>query len=139
MKRKKRSAAARVRPYWFLLAVLAILAAAGGYWAATWPGFLPTHVAISGNHVVPASQIAQRAQISTHENIWLQNMRAAQARIEAIPSVKEAYIHRTLPAGVRIAITERTPYAVLRYGDGDVLVDRDLRVLAPGSRIGEPA
>jgi cell division protein FtsQ len=127
--RKKTSAASRLRPFWFLITVVAIAAAFAGYYAATWPGFFPKHVTIGGNRVVSAQQIAARAGISGNVNVWLQNMHAARRRIEAIPYVKEASIHRSLPANVRIAVTERTPYAVLRYGAQPALVDRDLRVL----------
>jgi cell division protein FtsQ len=127
--RKKKSPASRLRPFWFLIVLVVIVVGFGGYYAATWPGFQPKHVAIAGNRVVPSQEIAQRAHIASDANVWLQDTRAAQRRIEAIPYVKEAAIHRWLPANVRIAVTERVPYAILRAGSKKAVVDRDLRVL----------
>jgi cell division protein FtsQ len=133
--RKKKSAAAQVRPFWLLITLLAVAAASAGYWAATWPGFFPKRIAITGNRIVPSSEIAARAQIQPHANVWLQNMHAAAQRIESIPYVKDAYVHRSVPAGVRIEIAERTPYAVVSTATESVLIDRDLRVL---KRVDEP-
>lgn len=121
-----------MRPFWILFVLAAIAAGAGLFYAATWPGFFPRRVSVGGNRVVPADQILSRAAIASHENIWLQNMRAAANRIETIPYVKTASIHRTLPATVRIAIEERRPFALVRFGGDSVLVDHDLRVLQSG-------
>jgi cell division protein FtsQ len=129
--RRKKSATARLRPFWILFVFVAIAAAVGGYFAATWPGFYPKPVTVSGNKIVPASQILARAQIAAGQNIWLQNTHKAAQRIEAIPYVLTARIHRTLPAVVHIVVTERKPFAVLQTADGKALVDRDLRVLQP--------
>ena len=57
------------------------------------------------------------------------------ARVESIPYVERAMIHRTFGATVTIEVTERAPYAVLDSGSAHALLDRDLRVLevpAPG-------
>lgn len=129
VRRRKKSPAARFRPFWIPIAVAALAAAFGGYYAATWPGFDVRAVSVTGNRVVSSRQILAAARIALHENVWLQNMNAAAKRIEAIPYVQSASIHRTLPATVRISVRERTPFARLRSGSAFVLVDRDLRVL----------
>lgn len=131
-KRRKKSAGARLRPFWVLFVLVAIAAAVGGYYAATWPGFYPKPIRVSGNRVVPTSQILSRADIAPHENVWLQSMHKAAARIEAIPYVKSVQIHRSLPASVRVTITERVPFAILQTHAGKAIVDRDLRVLQSG-------
>jgi cell division protein FtsQ len=119
--------------------LIAIAGAFGGFYAATWPGFYPKSIAVRGNRMVPASQIVTRAAISPRENLWLQNMHAAASRIEAIPYIRTANIHRSLPASVRIVVAERTPFAVLEYGEQRALIDRDLRVLQSAqSREGLP-
>ncbi len=130
--RRKTAAISRMRPFWLLIAVLGVAAAAAGYWAATWPGFYPGTVGVSGNHVVPAELILERAAIAPRQNVWLQNMHAAAQRVAQIPYVGEARIHRLLPDRVRIDVTERSPYALVQFTEGTVVVDHDLRVLQTG-------
>jgi cell division septal protein FtsQ len=64
-------------------------------------------------------------------NMWLQNGRAIARRVEAIPYVETAHVHRFPPATVLISVTERTPFAVVISDGQSMLVDRHLRVLAP--------
>ncbi len=128
--RRKKSLGSMMRPFWFLgaLAFVAIVFAAA--YAAQWPVFYPHSIRIGGNHEVSASAIAQRAAISSNRNLWLQNMAAAADRIAALPYVKTVRIQRQFPATVRIAVTERVPYAVLQSGQLEEVVDKDFRVLA---------
>lgn len=130
--RRKKTAAARVRPFWLLIAIVAALAAGAGYWAATWPGFFPMHVTVAGNRVVSSDLILERADIAPRENLWLQNVHAAAQRVAQIPYVNEVWIHRSLPANAHIDVTERTPYALMLFGNRTVVVDRNLRVLQAG-------
>ncbi|MDQ6823229.1 MAG: FtsQ-type POTRA domain-containing protein [Candidatus Eremiobacteraeota bacterium] len=127
--RKKTSTASHVRPFWIPILFLLGAAAGAGYYGATWPGLYPKHVALSGNRVVPASEIFSKAAILPHQNIWLQNARAASARIERIPYILNASIHRTPPANVRIVVSERMPFANVQTGQQTLLVDRAMRVL----------
>jgi cell division protein FtsQ len=129
VKRRKKSAGARLRPFWILFVLVAIAAAIGGYYAATWPGFYPKRVTVSGNRIVPTAEILSHASIAGRQNVWLQNTHAAAARIEAIPYVESAQVHRSLPASVHIVVAERKPFAVLQAAGARVIVDRDLRVL----------
>lgn len=135
--RRKKSAAARLRPFWVLIVLLLALGAAGGYYASTWKGFYPRSIRVAGNRVVPRAQILAKARISLWRNVWLQNVGAAAARVQTIPYIETAHVYRSLPAAVRIVVTERTPYAVLRAGGEAALVDHSLRVLAAAPARGE--
>jgi cell division protein FtsQ len=135
--RRKASAASRLRPFWIVIVLAVLVAGIAGYYVASWPGFYPKRVGVVGNSIVPAREILARAAISPSQNIWLQNTHAAVRRIEAIPYIATAQIHRLPPAGVSIDVTERTPYAVVGSGGGRAIVDHDLRVLS-GARA-EPA
>jgi cell division septal protein FtsQ len=130
-RRAQKSLAARLRPFSWLIALIALAAGAAGYWAATWPGFYPAHVTVVGNRTMSAQDILARAQLPMHRNVWLQNMHAAAQRIQTLPNVKQAQIHRSLRSDVRIIIVERAPYAVLQTLGGTAIVDHDLRVLDP--------
>jgi cell division septal protein FtsQ len=106
--------------------------------AATWPGFDPKRVAVTGNRVVGSSEILSHAAINPQVSIWLQNTRAMEARVAAIPDIGRVAVHRIPPASIVIVVTERAPFATLRSGDDVAVVDRDLRVLtfdAPDERL----
>ena len=134
-RRRKPSAAARIRPFWLLIGVAGVLAAAGLVALAAWPGFFPEGVTVVGNHRVSRAEILARAAIAARESIWIQSTGAMARRIERIPYIGTAAVHRIPPASLQIVVTERTPFADLRGPGGDALADRDLRVLEPA---GEP-
>lgn len=133
-KRRKKSAASKLSRFWILAVVVVAIAAIGGYFAATWSGFDPSKIVVTGNDaLVPTGQVLAAADLDRHRNVWLQNTHAAAARVEALAYVATARVHRLFPASVTIAVTERTPWAVVgAYGStqGRALVDADLRVLS---------
>lgn len=130
-RRSKASAAARLRPFWALIILGVFVVAALSVFCITWPGFAPRAVTVGGNKVVPRAEIVGRAGVSTHLNLWLQNPHAIATRIEAIPYVERADVHRVPPATIAIWVTERSPFAILRSGDDEAVIDRTLRVLGP--------
>jgi cell division protein FtsQ len=132
-KRRKKNAAARLRPFWILIGFVILLAVAGAVGAALWPGFTPKAIEVTGNHNASRAEIVARAAISPNVNVWLQNPRAIEARVETIPYVGTAHVHRIPPATIAIDVTERIPFAVVTEGSQAVLVDRDLRVLQPAN------
>ncbi|MHB8145801.1 MAG: cell division protein FtsQ/DivIB [Vulcanimicrobiaceae bacterium] len=99
---------------------------------ASWPGFYPRSIAVEGNSVVSTADILARAQIAPRENIWLQSTTGMQARIQAIPYIATATIHRVLPGNVTIVVEEREPFATVIAPQGHAIVDSALRVLASG-------
>ncbi|MDQ6933016.1 MAG: cell division protein FtsQ/DivIB, partial [Candidatus Eremiobacteraeota bacterium] len=74
----------------------------------------------------------RKAAVRDDENLWFQNMHAAALRIESIPYVKTASLHRSLPADLQIIVTERAPDAVVATDSGTALIDDDGRVLESG-------
>lgn len=130
-KRLRSSAAARLRPFWPLIAVGAIVVVGVAVFCITWSGFAPKAVTVGGNRIVPRAEIVSRAAVSSHLNLWLQNPHAIAARVEAIPYVAHADVHRVPPATIAIWITERAPFAILRGNGSEASIDRTLRVLGP--------
>jgi cell division protein FtsQ len=126
----KRSATGRLRRFWLLFALLLAVIVGAAYFAATWPGFDPSVISVSGNdRMVPSQQIVAAAAISRDRNMWLQNTRAAAARIEAIPLIDTAWVHRRPPATVAIVVTQRLPVAIVASAGRRYFVDAALRVL----------
>jgi cell division protein FtsQ len=120
---------ARLRPFWVLFAIAVVAVAVLGTFAVFWPGFDPKEVEITGNRVVTRADILAQADIAPDRNLWLQSGRAIQRRIERIPYIATAHVHRFFPASVLIDVTERTPFAIVHDADAKALVDHDLRVL----------
>jgi len=131
-RRRRASPARRLRPFWFLIAIAAVLAGIGFYFLATWPALYPHTVEVTGNTIVRKEAIMQSAAIDLSKNMWLQNTRAMAARIESIPYINRATIHRRPPDTMVIAVTERTPYAFVDDRGQRVTIDRALRVLQNG-------
>lgn len=127
--RRKRSVAARLKPFWILLVLLIPAAVLAGYYAATWPGFRPHHISVIGNRRVGTKDILHRAAINRRINIWLQNMSAAADRIATLPDVGNVTIKRSFPGSILIVVRERHPYAVLLSGNKKMVLDHGLRVL----------
>jgi cell division protein FtsQ len=111
------------------LALLFGVVAAGAYFFVTWPALRPQSIYVGGNRVVPRDEILKAAAIDSRKNIWMQNTAGMRRRIEAIPYILTAEVHRRPPAGVDIIVTERKPFATLTTAGGDYEIDRDLRVL----------
>lgn len=109
------------------------MAAGAIAFCVTWPGFAPKLVTVGGNRVVPRDEIVARAGVSTHLNVWLQNPHAIASRVDTIPYVAHADVHRIPPATIAIWVTERTPFAIVRGNGSELSVDRSLRVLGPAA------
>ena len=135
-RRRKASLAARIKPFWIFLIVLVGLIGWGGAWLAQSPWFRVTRVSVDVPLASPVSAGAVRAAagISRDTNVWLIDTRGAARRIEAIPYVDAAAIHRgQFPKPfVDLAITVRRPSACVRGGGRDVAIDRTARVLQAG-------
>ena len=111
-----------------LLLVVAILA--GAAVAAMLPVMEPRTITVSGNRQVSRDEILARAQIDQQRNMWLQDTAAMAKRIEAIPFISTAYVHRRPPSAIVIDVTERQTFAIVASSGAPALqVDRDLRVL----------
>lgn len=130
-KRSKSSAAASLRPFWPLIALGAIVVVGLTIFCVTWPGFAPKAVTVGGNRVVPRAEIVERAGVSTHLNLWLQNPHTIAGRVETIPYVARADVHRVPPDTIAIWVTERSPFAILRGMGREALIDGTVRVLGP--------
>jgi cell division protein FtsQ len=128
-RRSKPSFAQRLRVFWVFIVLALVAASYGGYRLATWPGFQPSTIAVDGNRRVGTDAILARAALPKDRNLWLIDKRAAERRIETIPWIRTAQIHRALPAAVTIVVTERAPIACAQTNDARYMIDEDARVL----------
>jgi hypothetical protein len=134
--RRKPSLLARVKPFWMIGIVLFALLVWGGAWLARSPWFRVAQVGIDVplGSPVTRDQVRAAAGISGGANIWLLNPGAIARRIEAIPYVDRANVHRgQFPAPfVELGITVRHASACVAANGQEVTIDATARVLQAG-------
>ncbi|MDB5028648.1 MAG: Cell division protein FtsQ, partial [Candidatus Eremiobacteraeota bacterium] len=135
-RRRKPSLAARIKPFWIVAILLVGLIGWGGAWLAQSPWFRIARVGIDVPLASPVSrdEVRAAASLSPDANVWLLDPRAVARRIEAIPYVGRASVHRgQFPAPfVELSIAVRRPSACLRASGRDVTIDATSRVLQNG-------
>jgi cell division septal protein FtsQ len=119
-----------MRRFWVLGTLLGCALAASGWTLATLPVFRLHELTVTGNARVTRDEIVARAAVDPSENVWFLQPREIERRIEAIPYIKRARVHRRPPGRIWIDVSERRPEACVRDAAGhEFQVDDDLRVL----------
>ena len=129
-----------MRAFWLLGVLLFVLLSFGMYELIAWNGFHLARMEVRGVEVVARKDVVHRAGIDPKWNLWLQNMRAVDARIEEIPYVETAYTHRSFPASAWVTIVERKPDGCVVRNDGvRFTIDAHDRILEMGcKRMAQP-
>jgi cell division protein FtsQ len=119
-----------------LLALLVVTATATSGWFLLHGSLFSARVlrVIGSAHTPPATVLAT-AGLTAHPPLIDVDPGAAAARIERLPWVATASVHREWPDGVVVTVHERTPVAVVGLGSGAqsdqwAEVDRSGRVLS---------
>lgn len=96
-----------------------------GYQTATAsPFFSLRNIDIRGTERTSKDEISRIVSTSVEKpGVWNADLSDIRAKIEKFPFVKSAAVSRTLPAGIRVNITERVPAAVVQLNSGKFLID----------------
>jgi cell division septal protein FtsQ len=137
--RRGKAPAAEVGKYVLPFVLLVILVtvvgflAVAGYRSATASAFFALeNVEVTGNDRTPRDEIARLvAGMTEKTGVWHADIAEMKARVEKFPFVKSASVTRTLPSGIRVILSERTPAAVVKLSYGDYLVDTEGTLLVP--------
>lgn len=111
-----------------MLAIFAGVLLFAGYRAAASASFFQAR-SVDLNPTTRASaeeitRVVRRATAQT--GVWRADLAAISAEIERVPWVRKAVVSRVLPDGLRVRVTERAPFAVVRMANGKfVWVDED--------------
>jgi cell division protein FtsQ len=110
---------------------MSVVAAVGlAYLAVTSPVLDVDHVRVDGAGHVTADQVREVAGIENGDALAFVNAGAAARRVETLPWVESAKVHRSYPGTIRIALTEHTPSAFVRAGNAVVLIAPNGRAVA---------
>ncbi|MCW2785728.1 MAG: cell division protein FtsQ [Marmoricola sp.] len=114
----------RFRPLLYVVGVVLLVAL--GAWAIYFSSWVTVHgVDVTGTKALSSARVTRVADVPTGRPLARVDLAAIQARVEAIPAVRSAAVSRSWPHTIHIAITERTPVAVVSRGAGLQAVDED--------------
>jgi cell division protein FtsQ len=80
-------------------------------------------VQVIGVHELPADVVRTVAAVPLGTPMLRLDTRAIEARVAALPRIASAQVRCSVDGTVEIAVTERTPVAVVRRGSGVRLID----------------
>lgn len=110
-----------------LAAVLAVLGlVAAGVWLLFFSSHLAVQqVAVDGAQVVAADEVRRVAEVPLGVPLATLDLDTYEARVETLPAVRDAQVHRNWPDGVVIEVTERQALAVVQRDGSWRGVDSD--------------
>jgi hypothetical protein len=132
-RRTKPSLAGVVRTFWVLAVFALCIIAALGFAIAEAPQLRVRSIDanVPAGSPVTKDAVLAAARIDADANLWLLNTGAIRRRIEALPYVATAGVHRTQfphPA-VTLDVALRTPTGCVNSAGGTVTIDATARVL----------
>jgi cell division protein FtsQ len=86
-------------------------------------------VTVAGHRFTSDTDIYAALSLDAARTLLSFDGATAKARIEQLPWIERASIERVFPNGIDVRVSERTPFAVWRDGDGNWLIDRRGRKL----------
>ena len=114
-----------------MLALTVAGAVGTGVWAGyrfvtTSPRFAIDAIAVNGVHALSPDQVRAQLPIALGDNVFLADLDAAEARLEAEPWIADASVRRRLPRTIEIDVVERQAAAIVEL-DGMYLADAEGR------------
>jgi cell division protein FtsQ len=83
-------------------------------WVVAFSSWLAaSHVAVSGNAVVSASEVRQAAEVPIGRPLFRVDLDAIRHRVEQLPAVRSATVRRSWPRTISIRVSERVETAVV--------------------------
>ncbi|MDQ4131000.1 MAG: FtsQ-type POTRA domain-containing protein, partial [Actinomycetota bacterium] len=119
-----------------LASVLALFGVAA--WLEQSPLLALSEVEVVGTRRLSPDEVREAAALGLGTSTLRLRLGHARERVEALPLVRSAAVRRADPLRVRITVVERRPILVLAAAGGEVLVDAEGIVVAPGGQAGLP-
>lgn len=115
----------RFTPRVLLVIAASIVVLVAGAAAVLWtqPVLKVAEVEISGTKYVPMEQVREVSGVAEGQNLVRVDESAAATAVAQLDWVESVTVSRSLPATVRIEVTEHTPVLFRREGDQALLID----------------
>ena len=122
----------RRRLYWIVGTMAVAVLVAGGVALLHTPWFSAQVVSVTGSHPhTTTAAIVAAAELEGHPPLISVDPGATAHRVEALPFIASAQVHRHWPDGVTVTVTERVPkVAMAGPGSSWSVLDGDGRTLA---------
>ncbi|MCS6902878.1 MAG: FtsQ-type POTRA domain-containing protein [Candidatus Bipolaricaulota bacterium] len=91
-------------------------------------------IVVEGGERIEAERAFQRLPFQVGANWLTADLAAAERSLLELPEVREAHVHRVLWGGVRVALQEREPWALVRVSDGTLYWSDDAGFLFAHAR-----
>jgi cell division septal protein FtsQ len=135
-RRSRTSIAVRIRAFWVIAVLIAVTCAAVAVAFVEAPQLRvrAATATVPAGGPVRVSDVVAAARVAPDANLWLLDTHAIRARIEAIPYVLDARVHRSQFPQPAIAfdVTLRRPTGCVKTTAGTVTIDATARVLQNG-------
>jgi len=124
--RRRRNAGRWRRVRLVVLALLVVAAVSASVWVVFFSSYVTARdVSVTGTSSLADRRIERAADVPPGTPLARLDLGAIRSRVEGITSVKSAEVSRSWPHTVHIAVTERSPVAVINLGNGLEALDQD--------------
>ncbi len=125
-------------PYFLSFCLLVCLTAIGvlGYRAVAASNFFEVSQ-VDVRNTIRSSRIEIESIVLSQtekSGSWNADLGQIKIRVERLAFVRSASVSRVLPDGIRVAVVEREPAAIVNLASGPTLVDEAGRVIAPATK-----
>jgi len=94
-----------------------------------WSGFAIEEVRITGQSDASEVDVLDRLAIGPFPSLLTFDLDAAKARVEALPWVEQATLHKLYPNALEVRVSERAPFAIWQHDGALSLIDATGKVI----------